>query len=302
MSETDENLFEECFEMQRNELQVLESMLLLDSADSGEDNVRSDADLDNSHFTVHYHHKNSGSNDSTTASFQFVIECRSDNMNQELSGCRVRVKCNFDRAYPLKSPLRVYSIRFLFPQIIVSNKQEQMMIDDCNRYLESLSGSESTYDLITYLRDHVVELWDSVSEKKETTTDKIIDSRVCLSTVGIHFHHIYSDNKKRQIVNQAAQLGLKSGIYKFGKPGKIIIQGLKEDVDQYVSILKGLRWQKMVVKIEKYSNHEIDPQGKDKDCASNIHQFFRKYNLLLFDSFSEVVNDFFFEKVLDVGE
>lgn len=58
-----------------------------------------------------------------------------------------------------------------------------------------------------------------------------------LETVGFFFHHIYNAEKKRLIVKHAKDLIL-TGLYRYGKPGRVIVEGLQDDVGVYVSHIK----------------------------------------------------------------
>lgn len=63
----------------------------------------------------------------------------------------------------------------------------------------------------------------------------------------IWFHHIYYRPKRRCIINFANQYNL-CGFCLFGKPGIVVVEGLENNVLQYLSDLRGLSWQKMTSK------------------------------------------------------
>ncbi|CAD7702784.1 unnamed protein product [Ostreobium quekettii] len=65
----------------------------------------------------------------------------------------------------------------------------------------------------------------------------------------IWFHHIKSPTKRSHIVNWARELGLR-GFSKPGYPGIVICEGSEEDVVEYVSRLRHLKWKAMQVRAE----------------------------------------------------
>ncbi|KAL0483442.1 hypothetical protein AKO1_014768 [Acrasis kona] len=67
--------------------------------------------------------------------------------------------------------------------------------------------------------------------------------------IGIHFHHIYSSKKKKEIVKQATDNSL-YGAVRFGRPGRIFIQGPIERVEGFVKVVRNLHWQQMSVRMK----------------------------------------------------
>ena len=59
-----------------------------------------------------------------------------------------------------------------------------------------------------------------------------------------YFHHIYSTEKRKYIVEWARELQL-SGFSLPGKPGLICVEGAKADVQEYLARVKRLPWQRM---------------------------------------------------------
>jgi hypothetical protein len=62
--------------------------------------------------------------------------------------------------------------------------------------------------------------------------------------VAISSHHIYNDEKKQYIVLEAINKNL-SGVYLFGKPGRIICEGELDAVTMYSKIIRSWRWQRI---------------------------------------------------------
>ena len=59
-------------------------------------------------------------------------------------------------------------------------------------------------------------------------------------------HHIYCETKKEVIVQKAEELSL-TGLFVFGKPGAVVVEGTAESIDEYERSLRRLRWQKFQV-------------------------------------------------------
>jgi hypothetical protein len=65
-------------------------------------------------------------------------------------------------------------------------------------------------------------------------------------TVGLlAMHHIYCPTKRDHIETRALQHDL-SGLYLYGKPGMVVVEGNVDAVGQYIRFIRGLRWQACV--------------------------------------------------------
>eukprot|EP00471_Norrisiella_sphaerica_P004388 CAMPEP_0184481754 /NCGR_PEP_ID=MMETSP0113_2-20130426/3320_1 /TAXON_ID=91329 /ORGANISM="Norrisiella sphaerica, Strain BC52" /LENGTH=337 /DNA_ID=CAMNT_0026861081 /DNA_START=139 /DNA_END=1152 /DNA_ORIENTATION=- len=73
-------------------------------------------------------------------------------------------------------------------------------------------------------------------EKKENSQRKVLLGRRLIFS-----HHIINTAKREAVVKFAVQLGL-SGCSKIGWPGVILIEGLEENVREYVDAISRLRW------------------------------------------------------------
>ncbi len=72
-----------------------------------------------------------------------------------------------------------------------------------------------------------------------TTTKVPIIPHICI----ISSHHIYNDEKKEYIVLEATNRDL-SGVYLFGKPGRIVVEGSEEAVRSYSKEVRSWPWQR----------------------------------------------------------
>jgi hypothetical protein len=85
---------------------------------------------------------------------------------------------------------------------------------------------------------------------------------------GLAMHHIYCSEKKEAIVQftSSANPTLR-GLYLFGKPGRVVIEGLEADVLTYEMKLKKMRWQKIMVMGRVY--FPGDDASTSEDEAAN---------------------------------
>lgn len=70
----------------------------------------------------------------------------------------------------------------------------------------------------------------------------------------IYSHHIRSQVKRRKIEDSAVANDLK-GFFCVGKPGVIVIEGLKEDCDDFWDEIRFLGWQRIVLRHYEYLNN-----------------------------------------------
>lgn len=72
----------------------------------------------------------------------------------------------------------------------------------------------------------------------------LLSSIIIPHVVGLSSHHIYNDEKKHYIILEAVNRNL-SGVYLFGKPGRIVVEGNQDDVRRYSAEIRSWRWQKI---------------------------------------------------------
>jgi len=63
---------------------------------------------------------------------------------------------------------------------------------------------------------------------------------------GMAMHHIYSPHKRQCIVEFASAMDL-TGVYLFGKPGRVVVEGLSVNIRKYETKMRRLRWSNMKV-------------------------------------------------------
>lgn len=99
----------------------------------------------------------------------------------------------------------------------------------------------------------------------------------------LNFHHIYSGKKKKAIVGMAATHNL-AGLYLFGRPGRVLVEGDAAAVSQYCTKIKSLRWQYVTVVdshvVAKPSFQGFDEVESDRELGklmtgANLEPLFR---------------------------
>ena len=79
----------------------------------------------------------------------------------------------------------------------------------------------------------------------------------------IYSHHIYSKNKRKNILDIALELGL-SGFCMSGKPGIICVEGRLENVVEWWGVVRNWNWKKITVKIQEELDTESDEEVEEK--------------------------------------
>ncbi|CAH0477033.1 unnamed protein product [Peronospora belbahrii] len=81
-------------------------------------------------------------------------------------------------------------------------------------------------------------------DPENTSTPMVLGRRA------IYFHHIIALTKRRVVKEWALELKL-GGFCKIGWPGVIIVEGIEDNVQEYVRRLQHLRWKQMTVRGEQ---------------------------------------------------
>ena len=103
----------------------------------------------------------------------------------------------------------------------------------------------------------------------------------------IYSHHIYSVNKRRNIVQWAKDLNL-NGFSMPGKPGMICVEGETDSVQEFWIKLRSLAWHKLQIK-----DTQTFQLNEDK---SNLNEFSK------FDNFEEKIFSINNDANIDLGQ
>jgi hypothetical protein len=169
-----------------------------------------------------------------------------DNENNEtvikindISACSIRL------VLPVQYPKK--PIKISLETTILTRKDQLTLLNTLKEKLIDRSREEVVccFEIIQDIHDFIEDNRDKVVIKNDDKVDKDDDQR--LSRCFIYFHHIKSENKKKNIVDYASELKL-GGLWKEGFPGIILVEGIHSEILEYISRLKRLRWQQMTVK------------------------------------------------------
>ncbi|GAB5360602.1 hypothetical protein AAMO2058_000641400 [Amorphochlora amoebiformis] len=97
----------------------------------------------------------------------------------------------------------------------------------------------------------------------------------------VYSHHIINPNKRAAVVNWAIELGL-SGCSKIGWPGVIVVEGLEQNVREYIHALSRLKWKYLAVRGEEVLH------GKEGDTVDSLRAFPRGFQEFGVDCMSEM--------------
>jgi hypothetical protein len=160
-----------------------------------------------------------------------------------------------------------------------NSKQIEMLTELCESFVKE-KKNECVYDLIEFIKENIPKEIEKIEKIKITEYNPNV-------LIGVHFHHIYAESKKREILNGKSIFKL-NGIYKFGKPGRLLVYGDKHSVDQYISRLKGLTWQEIKVRFEY--ELELNETFKDFIGVSSDNQLANELKEMKLD-------DYFYELI-----
>ncbi|GAA6059367.1 hypothetical protein JCM10212_003265 [Sporobolomyces blumeae] len=113
-----------------------------------------------------------------------------------------------------------------------------------------------TFTLFTLLKEYVAE--HPLVTTALTTDDEAPPSQpepkragpIQLKTTLIWSHHLLATSKRKDIVSWSTEL-LLWGISKPGYPGVIVVEGEKENVDEFVHRIKQLQWKALQIRCEE---------------------------------------------------
>jgi len=145
----------------------------------------------------------------------------------------------------------------ILPEIYVrsnelSRANQTLINEDIGEYLENETIPEepSVVAVISWLQEHSENYFikqnlnpSPVQKPQDLTSGKF-------SRYWIYSHHIYSKNKRKNIVDLALELGL-SGFCMSGKPGIICVEGRLEHVAEWWAVVRNWNWKKISVKIQE---------------------------------------------------
>ena len=159
--------------------------------------------------------------------------------------------CRLPINYPLQAP-EVFAR-------CSEKKLNRKFSEELSNYISGLHEAESEcsmLSIIEWIKENIAKFLNF--ENAPNTTFSKIDQKnkkVTFTRYFIYSHHIYSVDKRRQIVDWAKDLEL-SGFSTPGKPGIIIVEGHQSSVEEYWTRLRSLNWFK--IQIKEHQNIEVN--------------------------------------------
>lgn len=272
--------------VQLDEIEVLQSMF---TGSSGEKVILDDKiPLSQAEFYLSNHILNYDS------CISFIIYLEIDLITNDRELCTLssvfKIYFNFPREYPL----------FCLPRIKVvcekaSNKAQLVFDNELIKYTNNLTfGQQCTIELVQWVQENASKYLSPNESNSNFSTSSTLKTKEkpAFSRIWIYSHHIYSMEKRKNILSWAAELQL-TGFSLPGKPGVICAEGLNSLVNEFHSRLKALNWKRITCKgsettqltdrnaetIQKYRKFEtfseinFDPHG-NKDYHMDLGLFY----------------------------
>lgn len=163
--------------------------------------------------------------------------------------------------------------------------------ESLDKHQQALINKE-LHDFVTHLERDEMCIYSAVSWLQENAhrfqqirvDDRPIDGKEevdRLVRLWIYSHHIYSKNKRRNILGFASQHCC-TGFILPGRPGIICIEGVKEDCDEVWRKIRSMNWKKIMLKKEEdclersFSSFEEQSFNKCKDDRHmDMGEFFK---------------------------
>mmetsp|Transcript_22590 Transcript_22590/g.39941 ORF Transcript_22590/g.39941 Transcript_22590/m.39941 type:complete len:348 (+) Transcript_22590:115-1158(+) len=114
-----------------------------------------------------------------------------------------------------------------------------------------------------------------------------LQRKVVLGRRLLYSHHIINMGKRTAVVQWAVQLGL-SGCSKIGWPGVIIVEGLEQNVREYVDALSRLKWKHFAIRGEEIIEGK---EGQSLDSLRAFPKGFTEYGVNGMPEVAELCRD-----------
>lgn len=169
----------------------------------------------------------------------------------------MEIVCRLPKLYPLKTHPDV------FVRSLVKNLNKKFSHDLSTYVKDSHLFDCSILNIIEWIKENIGAYLTThengsatESSSNETTTDEVNNSSSAaasklneFSRMFIYSHHIFSLDKRREVMNIARDLQL-TGFMMPGKPGVICVEGRSCDVDEFWTRLRGIQWQRLQIKVK----------------------------------------------------
>ena len=122
------------------------------------------------------------------------------------------------------------------------------MMTELKQFMVDLSEDISIPSIISWLQENIDSFKKPLNQVPQSYRETCVsNNEENFSRLWIRSHHIYSSKKRKAIALHAKQLNL-NGLCVAGKPGIIIVEGIKCCVEEFWTIIHSMQWQKIAIK------------------------------------------------------
>lgn len=203
------------------------------------------------------------------------IELRATVKNSTKSSSTVEAVLQFTLplGYPIITPASVCVVSI----DTLNRSQREDIAAIMNHNAEVMVGAEALMDLIQFFQHDILSKFNEENFNTENQTDKIINiapstsNNLRFSRRWIWVHHVTNMSRCKAIVEEGNSLGL-YGFLKTGYPGVVVVEGITESCDRFVSWIKGSKSRENG--FGRNWGHHV--RGQIDDCDQKIKSIFQQ--------------------------
>lgn len=193
------------------------------------------------------------------------------------------------------------------PEILVRCSKESInkkFSEDLNNHIQEIQNSEcSVLSIIDWIKDNLFKYLTS-NKKQCGNIEKDKNTVEFFTRAWIYFHHIYSTEKRQSLVKWAKEFEL-TGFVLPGKPGVMCIEGNDVNIQDFMTRVRKLPWQKVQNKdLQSFKVNSVDELNQQRKFnsfeektftneSSHSHDLGLLFNFLKEKSLSNVFSLFF---------
>ena len=267
------------FEQQLNEVELLRSMFPGVDEFTLEDNLAVKQLED-------YISKRQSLDIETIPLISFTVSLKSPSKSKTVDA--FELMCTLPREYPTVKP------RLHVRCNDCCRSDQEKLTAAMNEFVMSLPDDETcVLHVIQWLQENGGSFLKHTSEELPARQTSL-SGKLC--RVWFYMHHIYSKQKRKDIIAWANELRL-TGFSLPGKPGVVCVEGHRESVEEYSQRLKAMNWKRITVRqqevvniveselerVRKFSefeelNFDAHAGGRSRDYHMDLGQFYQYLN------------------------
>jgi len=155
------------------------------------------------------------------------------------------------------------------------------LLQSCRALADENIGEESVLNIFLNAETWAQEVWPDIlknhlhqiAEKKLKKTSSTKNkgkqsNQIKLGRRAMYSHHIININKRKMIMNLAAEYEL-GGYMKIGRPGIILIEGIEQNCVEFWDDIRHSKWQYITVRHEESQAVQSAQELNEKRCFAN---------------------------------